>query len=281
MIKTNYHTHSDFCDGKGSPDKIVETAIAKGFSILGISSHSMYPFASSWHIAPRDFSAYTNAVRDAAKKYESQIKVLCGFEADYVPPFTAPDFKAYAKYSPDYLIGSVHYIFTDKGRLCVDYSPDLLKTRIDELFNGNAKEMTIRYFELEREMLAKCSFSIIGHADLVRKNNAKLSMFSEKDSWYREQIKLTADEIKKAGVIAEINTGAIARGTMDDVYPSAEFLSLLKERGVPVTISSDSHAPESLDTAFDRAIEAARKAGYTELAYLESKDSIKFQKIQD
>ena len=83
------------------------------------------------------------------------------------------------------------------------------------------------------------------------------------------------------GVIAEINTGAIARGTMDDVYPSAEFLSLLKERGVPVTISSDSHAPESLDTAFDRAIEAARKAGYTELAYLESKDSIKFQKIQD
>ncbi|MCR5494616.1 MAG: histidinol-phosphatase [Treponema sp.] len=281
MLKTNYHTHTSFCDGKGKPEEIIAEAINKGFDILGFSSHSMYPFASSWHIAPREFENYTKAVRAGAKKYQDKIKVLCGFEADYVPGLTCPDFDLYYRTQPDFLIGSVHYIFTEKGRLAVDYNAESLQKKIQELFNGNAKEMTIRYFELQREMLSKGNFTIIGHADLVRKNNGKLNMFSENDSWYREEIKLTADAIKKAGVIAEINTGAISRGTMNDVYPSHEFLSLLQERGVPVTLSSDSHQPANLDAAFDRALEAAVKAGYRELAYIESKDSIKFQRIEN
>ena len=125
-------------------------------------------------------------------------------------------------------------------------------------------------------MLKEANFNIIGHADLVRKNNEKLCMFNENDSWYREEIKITADEIKKAGVIAEINTGAIARGTMDDVYPSAEFLSLLRERSVPVTINTDCHSPDKIDCGYERALQAALKAGYSELAYI---DRNKFEKL--
>ena len=128
-------------------------------------------------------------------------------------------------------------------------------------------------------MLSECSFSIIGHADLIRKNNDVLKMFSENDSWYRKEIKETADAIKKSGVIAEINTGAIARGYMKGVYPSDEFLALLHERNVPVTISSDSHSKENLDCAFGTALSAATKAGYTELAFIDDDKKIKFQRI--
>ena len=79
-------------------------------------------------------------------------------------------------------------------------------------------------------------------------------------------------------MIVEINTGGIARGNIDDVYPSAEFLDYLRQAGVPVTFSSDAHAASNLDAAFDRAELAAVRAGYTEAAYLED-GKIKFYEL--
>jgi histidinol-phosphatase (PHP family) len=71
----------------------------------------------------------------------------------------------------------------------------------------------------------------------------------------------------KTNVIAEINTGAIARGAMDDTYPSAEFLEIIYDLGIPVCINSDAHTTDGIDCAFDRAIQLAKKTGYTELVY--------------
>lgn len=279
MLKTNYHTHTIYCDGNNTPEEMVKEAIEKGFDVLGFSSHSMYPFAGSWHIPAKQFDDYINDVRKCAEKYKNKIAVLCGFEADYVPPITKPDYSAYKKLSPDFLIGSVHYIFTPTGRLAVDYAAESLKAKITELYDDNPQKMVEDYFALEREMLKKSRFTIIGHADLVRKNNAKLNMFNESDLWYKNEIKRTADSIQKAGVIAEINTGAIARGTMDDVYPSEEFLRLLYERDVPVTISSDCHNKEMLDCAFDRAVQAAKNAGYKKTAYISVQKKVEFQPL--
>ena len=39
MIKQNLHTHSVYCDGKDTIDQMVQTAIQKGFTILGFSGH--------------------------------------------------------------------------------------------------------------------------------------------------------------------------------------------------------------------------------------------------
>ena len=279
MLKTNYHTHTIYCDGNNTPEEMVKEAIEKGFDVLGFSSHSMYPFAGSWHIPAKQFDDYINDVRKCAEKYKNKIAVLCGFEADYVPPITKPDYSAYKKLSPDFLIGSVHYLFTPTGRLAVDYAAERLKAKITELYDDNPQKMVEDYFALEREMLKKSRFTIIGHADLVRKNNAKLNMFNESDLWYKNEIRRTADSIQKAGVIAEINTGAIARGTMDDVYPSEEFLRLLYERDVPVTISSDCHNKEMLDCAFDRAVQAAKNAGYKKTAYISVQKKVEFQPL--
>ena len=114
-------------------------------------------------------------------------------------------------------------------------------------------------------MLEKGNFDIIGHPDLIRMRNCVLGIFDEKDDFYKEEVKLTAKAIAKAGVIAEINTGAIARGNMDDVYPSEYFLNLLYELGVPVCINSDCHQAEKIDAAFDRALALAKNTGYQEL----------------
>ena len=113
-------------------------------------------------------------------------------------------------------------------------------------------------------------FLIWGHPDVIRKRNGILHFFDESESWYRSELVATANSAKHSGVIAEINTGGIARGAIDDVYPSADFLSLLHASGVPVMINSDAHRAEDIDCAFDRAENAAKKAGYTEVLFLDA-----------
>ena len=82
FLKTNYHTHSTFCDGKASPEEMVKTAIEKNFDILGFSGHSMFPFASSWHIPCGEHKNYSDEIRRLADIYKDKIEICLGFEAD-------------------------------------------------------------------------------------------------------------------------------------------------------------------------------------------------------
>ena len=282
--KCNFHTHCNFCDGKNTAEEMVLSAIEKGFDVLGFSSHCMHPlnpefykpFDNIWHIAAENVKAYTEEIRRLKEKYAGQINIYLGFEADYFASAdygsAIPSHAAYSDFSPDYLVGAVHFINTDKGFFTVDHKPEVVKESLIKFYSKPNGEIDGRaavcdYFAAEREMLKKGDFDILAHPDLLRKRNGQLKFFSEEESWYKDEIKATSLEIARSGVIAEINTGAICRGKMDDTYPSQYFLELLYELGVPVCINSDAHTTDMLDGAFDRAAAQAKKTGYTELVY--------------
>lgn len=277
-MKTNYHTHTTFCDGKNTPEEMILAAIEKHFSVLGFSAHSMHPHGADWQMQPRDTQKYFETIRALSKKYSDRIKIYCGLEADYIQGFSC-DFKnQFAEFSPDYLIGSVHYIVHKNAFMTVDDKTENVRAGLEALFGGNGKRAVQEYFSLQREMLSSQKFLILGHADVIRKRNGELHFFDEGDGWYKKEIKETAKAAARAGVVAEINTGGIARGAIDDVYPSAEFLDCLHAAGVPVTFSSDAHSADTLDFAFDRAELAAVRAGYTEAAYFEDGE-VKFRAL--
>lgn len=280
MLKTNFHTHTQYCDGKNTIEEMILAAIERNFDIIGFSSHSAYPFASDWHVAPQNLSAYINEVRSLAKVYSDKITVLCGFEADYLPPLTKPSLsKEYALLAPDYLIGSVHYLMNEKGFFTVDESAEGVLDGIKRLYNSDARAAVCDYFSAERKMLFNCDFTIWGHPDLFRRRNSVLHLFDERESWYQEELRLTAKSAANTGIIAEINTGGMARGCTTTPYPSQEFLSLLHDEKVPITFSSDAHTSDTIDFAFDHALKAALQAGYTECAYIDAEKHIRFQKI--
>lgn len=278
FIKTNYHTHTNFCDGKCSAEDMVKAAIEKKFDILGFSGHSMYTFADRYHISPKEHEAYSTEVRRLKEEYKDKLEIYLGFEADFVEGLCCPDMNNYSKFSPDYLIGSVHYVWGDKGYYEADDSFDNIVARIERYFDGNKKEAIQTYFATERNMLEKGNFMFIGHPDLVRKQNGKKMLFDETDSWYKKELKATAKAIAKAGVAAEINVGGIARGYMETPYPSLEFLELLHENNVPVAFASDAHTTEHLDYWMEDALEYIKKAGYKEIHYFKA-GSLKSQRI--
>lgn len=273
--KINFHTHTIFCDGNNTVDEMVLSAIEKGFTALGFSGHSMFPFASDWHIAPREHLNYVNAVRAAAEKYRDEIKIFLGFEADFIPSICVPHKDNFKDFNPDFLIGSVHYLVNNKGNCSVDDKTENVKMGLETVYENDAKRFVCDYFEMQRQMLKQGNFEIWGHPDLVRKRNGILQFFSEKEDWYKEQLKETVKVAAKTNVVAEINSGAIARGAMDDFYPSEYFLTLLYEAGIPVCINSDCHNAEDLDCAFDRAVIQAKKIGYKELIYPAAGSEIK------
>lgn len=268
-MKTNYHTHTTFCDGKDSPRDVVQAAVQRGFSVLGFSAHSLYPHAADWHMPAKDHKNYFETVRALAKEFEGKIKIYAGLEADYIPEIACDFNWAYKDFAPDYLIGSVHYLNNKNGFFTVDDKLEKVQEGLWRLYSNDGKKAVCEYFDRQRQMLSSQKITILGHADLVRIRNAELKFFDEGDSWYKKELKATAKAAARAGVIVEINTGGLARGSIDDVYPSAEFLECFFKEGVPVTFSSDSHSAQTLDFAFDRAELAAVRAGYTEAVYLE------------
>lgn len=274
-MKTNYHTHTTFCDGNNSPRQMLEAAVEKRFDILGFSAHSMYPHAADWHMVAADHQKYFDCVRSLAQEFSGKIKIYAGLEADYIPEFACDFGWAYKQFSPDYLIGSVHYLTNKKGFFTVDDSVQAVREGLFRLYDGDGKKAVCEYFDRLRQMMASQKFLILGHADVIRKRNGDLKFFDEGESWYKKELKAAAKAAARAGVVVEINTGGLARGALDDVYPSAEFLEMFYKSGVPITFSSDAHEADKLDFAFDRAELAAIRAGYTQAAYFED-GQIKF-----
>jgi histidinol-phosphatase (PHP family) len=253
-MKTNYHTHTTWCDGKDSAESVVLAAIEKGFSEIGFSSHAMLPERDeTWVLTPEKAPRYAEEIRALAEKYAGRIRVLCGVEADFIPGGACPDRAVYAAMAPDYLIGSVHFVVAaDGARVPVDHTPELLAAGIRDHFGGSAERFVRAYFAQERVMAARFDFDVVGHADLVRKFNVKHPYFSETADWYLEELEATADALAASGKIVEVNTGAIARGWLDDAYPSPALRALLRARGVRFILSADAHSADAVDGAFDR-----------------------------
>lgn len=253
MRKTNYHTHTIWCDGKCTPEEMILSAIRKGFDEIGFSSHSTYPADGFCTVPSAEIPAYFAEIRSLASRYADRIKVRCGIEADYIPGVTDPDRSRYARFSPDYIIGSVHYVAAPDGaRVPLDHSPAVSEAGVGRHFGGDVKAYLCAYFAQQREMARRFDFDVIAHPDLCRKFNVKHPFFDEEAGWYIDELRRTADAFAASGKLVEVNTGAISRGWLDDAYPSPAFRRLLRERGVKFVLNSDAHAADALDCAFDR-----------------------------
>ena len=254
-MKTNYHTHSTWCDGKDSVADMARAAADLGFVELGFSSHARFPDGrgTTFEVPPAKWTAYQADVLAAAARHAPRMRVFCGVEADYIPGLASPDRAVYAAAAPDYVIGSVHWVPAADGAVVpVDSSPDSFAAGLRDHFGGDGPAFVREYFRLQRDMLATCRFDLLAHPDLVRKFNAKHPWFDETAPWYLGELEATADAVARAGVPVEVNTGAISRGWLDDAYPSKPFRDLLRARGVSFVLSSDAHSTTGLDCAFDR-----------------------------
>ena len=258
MIKTNFHTHTIYCDGSDTPEELVISAIEKGFSTIGFSGHSYLEIDKSYCMSAEAEEKYFNEITSLKDKYKGKIEVLCGIEQDF---YSAPP-----KYQYDYIIGSVHNVYKNGEYLIVDGSlaelNDILDRHYDNKFDLFAKD----YFETVCDVVEKTDADIIGHFDLLLKNQDRIG-YTPTPEFYN-YAKNAADKLLKNNKPFEINTGAMARGYRKTPYPDFEILKYICDNGGNIIFSSDCHSKEKLDFAFEDAKKIALDVGFTSQAII-------------
>ncbi|MDR1956295.1 MAG: histidinol-phosphatase [Treponema sp.] len=264
------HTHSTFCDGQDAIETLCSRAYEKGLLSLGFSSHApVYRktgFRTDWHIPEDRFEAYLDAVRLARLRWEGKLQVFLGLEIDYIPGCMGPGDKEYQDLGLDYRIGSVHYVIPPQGApFTVDDSPEVFARGIREGFSHDPEALMEAYWDAVEGMIRTGGFDILGHADLIKKNNPQGRWFSLESPGYQRRIQGIAETLGASSIVVEVNTGGINRYRIPDTYPSLAMLRRLQAKHVPVIITADAHRAEDLDGHYEEARETLLQAGYTHM----------------
>ncbi len=263
----NYHTHSDFSDGKMPPEAYIIEAIKRGMDAIGFSEHATLPFESSWTMKPEKLPEYLQTMADLKEKYREKIEVLSALEVDYIPKKISPDDPEFMSLELDYRIGSVHFIgeFDFGTQWAIDSSDhEKFLHGLREIYDGDVNNVITLYYSLMREMLNDHSPDILAHIELICMNAGRY--FSVEDEWYRRELSMTLEAVKASGVILELNTGGIARGRHSDFYLRQQPLEEACAMGIPVLISADAHHPDQLTGMFDEALAMLWDAGYRQVS---------------
>lgn len=256
-MRVSYHTHSRYDDGAGFLEEYVVRAIELGFGALGFSGHAPLPFEPGWTIKQENLSSYLKEAYDLKEKYKRKIQLYIGLEMDYISGIDVQVPKG-----PEYTISSVHHVLKKDRIIPVDGPFDMVADGLKECYDGDGKAYTKDYYAAIMEMIEVRKPQVIGHLDLIKKNNRDQVIFNEEDSWYKEEIEKVLTVVKKAGSILEINTGAMSRKYLDCAYPSAWIISIMRQMDIPIQLNSDAHKPVWLDTAYDQTEALLKEIGY-------------------
>ena len=242
LYTTDLHMHTSYCDGKNSPEEMVQSAIAKGMTCIGFSGHSYVKFDDYCGMKKEQADAYFLEILRLKKKYRDQIKIYCGIEQDYFSETRTSQY--------DYVIGSLHYLETGTSFAAIDDTPEILDAAVRGFYRGDYYLAAEWYYEKLASIVQKTGADIIGHFDLFSKFNQKVHRFDEQNTRYRAAWQRSADHLLKEKKTFEINTGAISRGWREIPYPAPEMIAYIKNRKGKFLFSSDSHNCENIGFGF-------------------------------
>jgi len=265
---SSMHTHTIFCDGQDDVETMCRAAYEKNLCAVGFSAHApIYKqtgIDSEWNMKEEKVDEYVSEVLAAKKRWQGKLAVFLGYEVDYIKGIRSPLDSDIRAINPDFLIGSVHYIFPTNGArpFTVDGPPEEFESGVKDGFGGNADALMQCYYDTVLQMIQEGGFDILAHADIIKKNCHDKKFWDERDEFVRQ--KEIAAALSRAGLTAEVNTGGINRGKISDVYPSLQFLRFFREYNVPVTITADAHSARDINGNYDIALQMLKNAGFSE-----------------
>ncbi|MBQ3053911.1 MAG: histidinol-phosphatase [Clostridia bacterium] len=251
MIKSNFHTHTHFCDGLNSPLEMAEKAYSLNFISLGFSGHA-HGDVEFYSMSKEDQKRYFAEISILKEKYKGKMEILCGLEMDL--------YSSKPEITPDYTIASVHYTKKNGEYLSVDESAESQAAIIKNYYNESFENYAEDYFQTLVTAVEKIQPDIIGHIDLLMKF-CETHNIPETEKY----LKIAEKYIKilcTFDVPFEINTGAMARGKRTTPYPSKNLLKLIKQYGGEICINSDCHNKDFLDFGYNDAENLAKACGF-------------------
>jgi len=249
------HVHTPYCDGKSTTVQMVQAAQDLGFVSLGFSSHAPQSFDPAYCMQREAESAYQQEVLSLKKQYDGILSIYLGIERDYFSS-VSPD-------GYDYFIASCHYFLKPEGFYAVDGPPAGVQSYVERYCSGDGLKFAQNYYNQLQEYVLAFRPPIIGHIDLLRKNNKALGLFDEESPEYQKIALNCLHILRETDAILEINTGAVARVRPDLIYPATFLLKAWQKMKGKIMLNSDCHDARFLACHYDEAESLMRACGYS------------------
>ena len=268
MMLTNYHSHNTFCDGRETMEEFVKYAIAKGVKKYGFSSHAPLPFHTHWTMNAEDYPEYESEFHRLKVKYKDRIELFLGLEIDYIHGFSNAKSAFFQNIKLDYAIGSIHYLdmLSDGNYWSIDGPFIDFDKGLTELFGGDIRLATERFYHISNCMFDSGGFDIVGHFDKITLHGSQYADFDTDTLWYRNLVGESLQQIKNKGFILEINTKSLSERGI--TFPENKLFHLIHELQIPITVNSDCHYPSRVIDGFETTYSNLKKIGFTHLQQL-------------
>lgn len=277
--------HSNaYCDHASDVlTSMIEAAIDTGYHTFGVTEHAprlhqdlLYPdeIDMGWTVETLEsnFDAYSQEMDILIPKHKEQITLLKGFEAEIVPDdrYVEIMLDYRERYNFDYMVGSVHYV----DGIIIDYTPELLAEAAR--LHGGLDALSVRYYELVREMVINLQPDVVGHLDLVRKfapSETAVDSQAIRRAAYRAM-----KAIRDHGCILDLNTAGY-RKKLGRPYPAPWLIQEAKELGIPFCFGDDSHCVADVGAGLERARDYLMELGVETITTLTRRDNNIVKKI--
>lgn len=232
---TNYHTHCEMCGhAGGSVLDYVQAAAENGFECLGMTDHIPYPdidYGMRMNYSQKDI--YLDNIMEARQLYNEKMKVLSGFEAEYLPMYNGYYEELLKDDRCDYLILGVHFFQLENGK--VQYTSNITDT-----------SLYIEYARKAVEAMRTGYFKCLCHPDLIGVGDFDI------DENYKRAFDIIIDGASKYDFVLEYNAngfrrGEGLRGTKERLqYPIKEFWNMVEQTNIKVLVGCDCHNPKQM-----------------------------------
>jgi histidinol-phosphatase (PHP family) len=247
-LKSDYHMHTVFSDGKASIGEMVVAAIDKGLDQITFTDHMPLPFDNEYAMSINAIQLYQQEINSVQKKFTGKIKINKGLEIDYLPE-SIPWIQRLVKMDWDHLIVSVHTIIRNNQPLSVNGTNEEFRQLLQS-FNHDIKALCRQYYKVVQMAIQSGWFDIVGHLDVIKKYNVDQQYFKENEPWYRDIVMETLDVIKKQGVKMEVNMSGL-NDPVKQQHPSKWIIQEAVKKNIPLVLSSDSHYSKSVGQYFN------------------------------
>jgi histidinol-phosphatase (PHP family) len=267
-VLTDYHVHLRPDDLEATPDeyfteanvdRYLAAAREAGISELGVSEHG-YRFEAALDVWEHEFwREQAVGDLDAYCEFVRSTPVRVGLEMDYFPGREDRIANLLDGRDFDYVLGSIHFL----AEGAVDHDGYDVWARV-----GDPDRVWTTYFETLAELARSGLYDILSHPDLVKIWGEQRPAPSRDVRFYYDP---AVEAIAESGIAVEVSTAGL-RKPVGELYPSAAFAEMCVEAGAAFSLSSDAHAPEHVGYEYERAVEAMRGWGISEVAVFERRD---------
>ncbi len=261
----DYHVHTFRCGHAGGASRdFVLRAIEQGLSEMAFTDHIPLYFLAVDRRDPRlamredQFDDYLAEVESLQREFVGTIPIRLGLEADYAEGHEETLMKWLARADWDLVLGSVHWVAGD----WIDAPGSAAR------FEREGTERLYReYYRLLGRAAGTGLFDVLTHFDLPKKHGHR------PPAPVRDAEDAAIAAARKGGCAVEISSAGL-RKPVKEPYPEAGLLARIAAAGVPVSFSSDAHAPLEVGWGYERTLAHARAAGVREFVTLERRRKI-------